>query len=120
MDRGDWGSERRLTAISRGGLSVPARQAVVDGQILPGGTVLDYGCGRGEDVRALRHMGCEAVGWDPFYQPDVRVEPCPVVLLTYVLNVIEDPAERRRTLQRAWELAGSVLIVSARLTWERS
>jgi DNA phosphorothioation-associated putative methyltransferase len=120
MGRGDWGSERRLTAIRRGGLSVPARQAVVDGQILPGGTVLDYGCGRGEDVRALWHMGCEAVGWDPFYQPDVRLEPCPVVLLTYVLNVIEDPSERRRTLARAWELAGSLLIVSARLTWERS
>ncbi len=120
MDDGDWGSERRLTAISRGGLSVPARQAIADRQILPGGTVLDYGCGRGEDVRALRHMGCVAVGWDPFYQPDVRVEPCPVVLLTYVLNVIEDPAERHRTLRRAWELAGTVLIVSARLTWERS
>ncbi|MBV9023106.1 MAG: DNA phosphorothioation-associated putative methyltransferase [Streptomycetaceae bacterium] len=120
MGRGDWGSDRRLTAISRSGLSVPARQAVVDGQILPGGTVLDYGCGRGEDVRALRHIGCEAVGWDPFYQPDVRLEPCPVVLLTYVLNVIEDTSERRRTLQRAWELAGAVLIVSARLTWERS
>jgi DNA phosphorothioation-associated putative methyltransferase len=120
MGRTDWGSERRLTAISRGGLSVPARQAVADGQIPPGASVLDYGCGRGEDVRALRHMGCEAVGWDPFYQPDVPLEPRPVVLLTYVLNVIEDPAERRRTLQRAWDLADTVLIVSARLTWERS
>ncbi|WP_369211165.1 DNA phosphorothioation-associated putative methyltransferase [Streptomyces flavofungini] len=120
MGQRGWGSDRRLTAISRGGLSVPARQAVVDGQILPGSAVLDYGCGRGEDVRALEHMGCEAVGWDPFYQPDVRLEPCPVVLLTYVLNVIEDPSERRRTLQRAWGLASTVLIVSARLTWERS
>ncbi|WP_241844683.1 DNA phosphorothioation-associated putative methyltransferase [Kitasatospora sp. CB01950] len=109
-----------MTAISRSGLSVPARQAVLDLQILPGGAVLDYGCGRGEDVRVLQGMGCDAVGWDPFYQPDVLVAPASVVLLTYVLNVIEDPAERRQTLQRAWDLAGTVLIVSARLTWERS
>ncbi|MFE3109071.1 DNA phosphorothioation-associated putative methyltransferase [Kitasatospora indigofera] len=116
----DWSSESRLTAISRGGLSVPARQAVLDRQILPGKAVLDYGCGRGEDVRVLQDMGCDAIGWDPFYRPDVRVAHAPVVLLTYVLNVIENPAERRQTLQRAWDLAGTVLIVSARLTWERS
>ncbi|MGW2539860.1 DNA phosphorothioation-associated putative methyltransferase [Kitasatospora sp. NPDC001574] len=115
-----WSSDRRLTAISRSRLSVPARQAVLDKQIRPECSVLDYGCGRGEDVRALQRMGCAAVGWDPFYQPDVQLEPAPVVLLTYVLNVIEDPAERRRTLQHAWELAGTVLIISARLTWERS
>ncbi|MFI6448832.1 DNA phosphorothioation-associated putative methyltransferase [Kitasatospora sp. NPDC050543] len=115
-----WSSDRRLTAISRSGLSVPARQAVLDEQIRPEYSVLDYGCGRGEDVRALQRMGCAAVGWDPFYQPNVRLEPAPVVLLTYVLNVIEDPAERRRTLQHAWELAGTVLVVSARLTWEKS
>ncbi|MFB4285065.1 DNA phosphorothioation-associated putative methyltransferase [Nonomuraea sp. MTCD27] len=112
--------KRRLTAITRDALSVPARQAVLDKQILPGSSVLDYGCGRGGDVRALRRMGCEAVGWDPFYQPDVRLQPTAIVLLTYVVNVIEDPAERRRTLAHAWELAGTVLIVSARLTWERS
>nr|WP_111488670.1 DNA phosphorothioation-associated putative methyltransferase [Peterkaempfera bronchialis]AXI78541.1 DNA phosphorothioation-associated putative methyltransferase [Peterkaempfera bronchialis] len=121
MVRERWGSDRRLTAISRGGgLSVPARQAVLDKQVLPGLTVLDYGCGRGEDVQALRRMGCEAVGWDPFYQPDGHLEPSPVVLLTYVLNVIEDPDERKWTLQQAWELACTVLIVSARLTWERA
>jgi DNA phosphorothioation-associated putative methyltransferase len=114
------GSKRWLTAISRGSLSVPARQALLDRQILPNDAVLDYGCGRGEDVRALRHMGCEAVGWDPFYEPDGQLKPTPVVLLTYVLNVIEDPAERQRTLEHAWDLTGKVLIVSARLTWERS
>jgi DNA phosphorothioation-associated putative methyltransferase len=43
-----------------------------------------------------------------------------VVLLTYVLNVIENPAERRETLLRAWDLAKSALVVSARLKWERN
>ncbi|MGP3967398.1 DNA phosphorothioation-associated putative methyltransferase [Streptomyces sp. 6N223] len=120
MARERWGSERRLTAISRGKLSAPARRAVLDHQIQPGSAVLDYGCGRGEDVRALRQMGCDATGWDPFYRPEGRLESAPVVLLTYVLNVIEDRDERRRALQQAWELAHTVLIASARLTWERA
>ncbi|WP_055699757.1 DNA phosphorothioation-associated putative methyltransferase [Streptomyces silaceus] len=116
----DLESKRWLTAIKRGSLSVPARQALLDRQILPGDAVFDYGCGRGEDVHALRNMGCDATGWDPFYKPDVQLKPAPVVLITYVLNVIEDPAERQRTLQRAWKLTDRVLIVSARLTWEKS
>jgi len=116
----DWSSDRRLTAIGRNRLSVPARQAIADKQILPGDSVLDFGCGRGGDVRALQEMGCEATGWDPFYEPNTHLDRSHVVLLTYILNVIEDPEERRRALERAWELAGTVLIVSARLTWERS
>ncbi|MEU2448999.1 DNA phosphorothioation-associated putative methyltransferase [Streptomyces sp. NPDC012765] len=115
-----WHSDRRLTAISRASLSVPARQAMVDKQVLPGLTVLDYGCGRGGDVRALQQLNFRAVGWDPFYQADTTLEPADVVLLTYVLNVIEDPRERRKTLQEAWDLAGTVLVASARLTWEKS
>lgn len=93
---------------------------MVDKQVLPGLTVLDYGCGRGGDVRALQQLDCQAVGWDPFYQADTRLEPADVVLLTYVLNVIEDLEERRRTLKKAWDLAGTVLVASARLTWEKS
>ncbi|MFC8721425.1 DNA phosphorothioation-associated putative methyltransferase [Kitasatospora sp. NPDC057198] len=111
--------ERRLTAISRSGLSMPARQALVDQQIRPDSTVLDYGCGRGGDVRLLRRMDFAATGWDPYYFPDSAPERADAVLVTYVLNVIEDPVERRETLSRAWELARSVLVVSTRLVWER-
>lgn len=120
MLRQTWSSDRRLTAISRASLSVPARQAVVDRQVLPGRSVLDYGCGRGGDVRALQQLGCQAVGWDPFYQADTRLDRAEVVLLTYVLNVIEDPQERSKTLNEAWGLAETVLVASARLTWEKS
>ncbi|MEU3077085.1 DNA phosphorothioation-associated putative methyltransferase [Streptomyces laurentii] len=120
MEQQPWSSDRRLTAISRTSLSAPARQAVVDKQVLPGLMILDYGCGRGGDVRALQHLDFQAVGWDPFYQADTRLEPADVVLLTYVLNVIEDPQERRKTLKGAWDLAGTVLVASARLTWEKS
>ncbi|MBB5957418.1 DNA phosphorothioation-associated putative methyltransferase [Saccharothrix tamanrassetensis] len=115
-----WGSERRLTAIGRTALSYPARQALADRQLIPERTVLDYGCGRGDDVRALTDLDCSASGWDPHYKPDTPLTPANVVLLTYILNVIEDPAERRRTLAMAWELASTVLVVSARLTWERA
>jgi DNA phosphorothioation-associated putative methyltransferase len=114
-----WSSERRLTAIARAALSVPARQALADRQLVPGRTVLDFGCGRGDDIRALERLDCQITGWDPYYRPDSPLEPADVVLLTYVLNVIEDPAERRQTLERAWGLANTVLIASARLTWEK-
>ncbi|MFZ4297299.1 DNA phosphorothioation-associated putative methyltransferase [Streptomyces cinereoruber] len=115
-----WGSERRRTAIGRVALSVPARQALADRQLVPERTVLDYGCGRGDDVRALEQLDCRVIGWDPHYRPGTRLAPSDVVLLTYVLNVIEDPAERRQTLEKAWELASTLLVVSARLTWEKS
>lgn len=117
---GAWSSERRLTAIGRSALSMPARQAMVDRQLVPGVSVLDYGCGRGGDVRSLKQMQIDASGWDPVFHPDGKVSPADVVLLTYVLNVIEDPEERRQTLKRAWDLAGSVLVSSTRLTWERN
>ena len=41
-----------------------------------------------------------------------------VVNLGYVINVIEDVAERREALSRAWSLTQAVLIVTARMTHE--
>ncbi|MBC6456611.1 DNA phosphorothioation-associated putative methyltransferase [Actinomadura sp. HBU206391] len=115
-----WASDRRLTAISRTTLSVAARQAVVDGEVNASTRVLDYGSGRGGDVRGLREMRFQVEGWDPFYAPDQSPQATDVVLLTYVLNVIEDSEERREALQRAWELAERLLVVTTRLTWDRS
>ncbi|MGI5485413.1 DNA phosphorothioation-associated putative methyltransferase [Microtetraspora malaysiensis] len=115
-----WRTERRLTAIGRTGLSMPARQAIIDQQISPDRSVLDFGCGRGGDVRELQRMDVRVLGWDPHYHPEVELSDADVVLMTYVLNVIEDPAERRQTLLRAWGLARETLVVSTRLTWEKS
>lgn len=115
-----WSSQRHRTAIGRVGLSAPARQAVMDLQMTDGAQVLDYGCGRGGDVRALEHLGLDASGWDPVHRPDGELKPSDIVLLTYVLNVIEKPDERRATLAKAWEHTKAALVVSTRLRWERN
>lgn len=108
---------RARTALTRGGLSRPMRLAVDDGLIAAGATtVLDYGCGRGGDVARLSRSGVACTGWDPYHRPDGELAPSDLVNLGYVVNVIENPGEREATLRRAWSLARSVLVVSARLT----
>ena len=119
MSTADWLSDRHKTAIGRSSLSMPARQALLDGVLRPEWTHLDYGSGRGGDVARLVHLGIPASGWDPHHGGDRPDEPRDVVTLTYVVNVIENPAERQRVLGDAWSLSGRCLVVSTRLTWER-
>jgi DNA phosphorothioation-associated putative methyltransferase len=109
---------RHKTAIGRSALSRPVKLALADGLIDPETPLFDYGCGRGDDLRILSVMGYSGKGWDPVHRPAAALEPAPVVNLGYVVNVIEDPAERQQTLRRAWQLAERVLIVSARLNAE--
>jgi len=104
--------ERHRTAIARSGLSAPM-QALARWGFLDGApTVLDYGCGRGDDVRALSAAGLPAVGWDPHFVPDAPRATSDVVNLGFVLNVIDDPAERSATLRAAFGLATRVLSVA--------
>ncbi|CAM3359139.1 DNA phosphorothioation-associated putative methyltransferase [Mycobacterium colombiense] len=114
----EWGSSRERTAIGRGDLSMPVRQALLDEVVRTDVSVLDYGCGRGQDAARLRKMGVTADGWDPFFAPDTPLVERDVVLLTYVLNVIEDFGERQEAISKAWQLATKVMVVSCRLTWE--
>jgi DNA phosphorothioation-associated putative methyltransferase len=79
---------------------------------------MDYGCGRGSDVHLLERQGFDCSGWDPVHAPHGRQRDADLVNLGYVVNVIEDPTERREALQRAWALAQRVLVVSARLRSE--
>lgn len=92
--------------------------AFEDGVLADGLSVLDYGCGRGGDVDRLRQLGRRATGWDPTHRPDTPLIEADVVNLGYVLNVIEDKAERRDALRKAWSLARSSLVVAARPAWE--
>lgn len=109
---------RERTALRRSALSRPVARAFHDGLITENTSVLDYGCGRGGDVTRLRKLGIDVNGFDPSYFPRSDLEPADVVNLGYVVNVIEDVRERARTLIRAWELARSILVISARLKGE--
>lgn len=109
---------RHLTALSRYSLSAPMATLTRLGLIKQNTTVFDYGCGRGDDVAALKAAGVPAAGWDPHYAPGNPIHSAEMVNLGYVINVIEDPAERRQTLQKAFELAQTALCVSAMLASE--
>ncbi|WP_026736157.1 DNA phosphorothioation-associated putative methyltransferase [Fischerella sp. PCC 9605] len=76
-------------------------------------THLDYGCGKGGDVERLTAAGYKSTGYDPYYFPNSAIAPADVVTMSYVLNVIADPLERREALRRAWSFTKKRLIVSA-------
>lgn len=109
------GIERHKTAMHRTSLSRPVATALGDGLLSKERSILDYGCGRGVDVKLLERRGYKISGWDPHYSPDVELERADIVNLGYVLNVIEDPKERRETLRRAFALANKLLIVAVRV-----
>jgi len=110
---------RHRTAIRRGGCSRPVRLALETELLDRTTTFLDFGCGHGEDIEYLHGLEIPSVGWDPVHRniPEV-LQPSDVVNLGFVVNVIEDPAERALTLKAAWKLAKQLLLVSARLDTE--
>ena len=104
--------------MKRLSLSRPIALALEDGLISKSDSFFDYGCGRGGDLLYLHKLGFSVSGWDPAFFSDEERQPADVVNLGYVVNVIEEPAERAVVLGAAWALAQRVLIVSARLEWD--
>ena len=101
---------RHLTALNRTCLSAPVQMLMRHGLLVDEKTTFfDYGCGRGNDIEALRQTGFDAHGWDPHYAKDSPKFPSDVVNLGFVINVIEDPAERVDALDQAFRLAKRVL-----------
>ncbi len=105
--------ERHKRVLVRYELSKPVRTLLEYGQLRPGVTFFDYGCGQGGDVTGLRNLGYAADGWDLVHRPDGGKTEADVVNLGYVLNVIEDPAERLATLVDAFRHTRRLLVVSA-------
>ncbi|HEV2567871.1 DNA phosphorothioation-associated putative methyltransferase [Sphingomonas sp.] len=104
--------QRHKTAMVRHTLSQPMSLLVRHGLVGPEATVFDYGCGQGDDLRALAAAGVTASGWDPHFAPDVPQVSADVVNLGFVLNVIEDAGERLEALRNAWSLSRKLLAVS--------
>jgi hypothetical protein len=89
---------RHRTALTRYSLSSPMQCLWRHGYLDGASTVFDYGCGRGDDVRALQALGLTVSGWDPHFAPGNDQCEADVVNLGFVLNVIEDQCERRAAL----------------------
>ncbi len=106
---------RHLTALSRVGLSAPVQLLLKHGLLRQDITFFDYGCGRGGDVSALAAEGFNSCGWDPHYAPSNPIFHADVVNLGFVVNVIEDPAERVDAIHKAFALARRVMAVSVML-----
>ena len=108
--------QRHLTALSRANLSAPVQMLVRHGLLRDETTSLfDYGCGRGDDIEALKRSGFQAHGWDPHYANDRPIFPCDLVNIGFVINVIEDPAERVEALHQAFKLAKRALVFGVML-----
>ena len=54
------------------------------------GRVLDFGCGRGQDVERLAKNGVNIQGYDPHHQPDMPRGKFNTITCNYVLNVIDE------------------------------
>ncbi|MBE9203465.1 DNA phosphorothioation-associated putative methyltransferase [Synechocystis salina LEGE 06099] len=107
--------DRHKAAIIRRQMSRPVRSLLDANLLTEGMTFFDYGCGHGEDLKFVAEKGFDVHGWDPFYQSEGDRHPADVVNLGYVINVIENPAERREALVQAWQLAQKILVVSAQV-----
>lgn len=104
---------RHRTALKRSDLSKPVKLALRDRIITQKTSVLDYGCGHGEDAELLASQGITVQGWDPVFSPLPLPQKADVVNLGYVLNVVENPIEREETLKKSWGLARKALVVSS-------
>jgi len=108
------------TAMTRRRESPVARHVVSD--LVPqlrSTSILDYGCGHGQDVRFYRRHGLTADGFDPHPPFGWNSQPkkaYDLVTLVFVLNVIADPVSRFRALADAASYLGpqGVLVVAAR------
>lgn len=106
---------RHRTALARNAISAPVQLLLRHGLLTRKASFFDYGCGRGDDVAALTGEGFAATGWDPYFAADLERVAADVVNVGFVINVIEDPAERVEVLHRAFSLAQRVMSVGVML-----
>ncbi|WP_373092654.1 methyltransferase domain-containing protein [Zhongshania sp.] len=85
------------TAIRRKALSVPMRWLLKEK--LLHGSILDYGCGRGDDVRRLKDKRKFIVGYDPNHDSmdywDMARYRFDTITCNYVLNTVDEATGQR-------------------------
>ena len=111
---------RHKTAIVRREISKPVKTLLELGQLRRGESFFDYGCGHGADVEAISRLGHPAGGWDPVHAAEAEKSEADVVNLGFVLNVIEDPAERVEVLADAWAHSRRLLVVSTLISGQEA
>jgi len=109
------GVKRHLTALTRTQLSAPVQLLIRHGLLETQDKFFDYGCGRGGDIDGLIAAGYCAAGWDPYFAADRPCMSADVVNLGFVINVIEDTAERVEAIRQAFALTKRVLSVAVML-----
>jgi len=87
-----WDDRSHLTAIFRKKISAPAKRLQRAGLLK--GRVLDYGCGRGADCKAL-----DIPGYDPHWCPEDPGSGWDTILCTYVLNILPSRRERESVVK---------------------
>jgi DNA phosphorothioation-associated putative methyltransferase len=92
------------TAIARKGPSTPT--LAYEGLFKKHGvkTILDYGCGKGADVRWLTSKGYKVHGYDPHFAPTLPNKVFDAVMLNYVLCVIPDADQRDALIDSTLDL----------------
>jgi len=77
------------TAIKRRKPSAPL--ALLMEEALLEDSILDYGCGRGGDLKHLKSNGHSVHGYDPHWGPKELIDKeYNTILCTYVLNVLQE------------------------------
>lgn len=112
-------TDRQKTSIARKALSVPVKTALTKGFLVSGNTIHDYGCGslenmekHGNDVTRLQTLGFNTTGHDLDHGQKQQAD---IVFCSYVINVIENPNERKEVIRDAYNLCNKILILSARV-----
>ena len=120
-------TKRGNTAISRQAMSRPMVK-MLKASMFDNKRVLDYGCGKGFDVEQLKSLGFDITGYEPFASDKYLQVPSgsfDIITNNYVLNVIENPEERKELIEKMKKMSKVVVITvrsdkkSIKNTWKK-
>jgi len=90
--------------------SIPANWIFAN--VLTSQTIIDFGCGRGDDATYLEDAGYTVSRYDPVSFPDLPTHHHDFGLCAFVLNVVPSEAERKMVVAQLTKLCHTVLITA--------